>query len=250
MNGRTGEAKELRAAFEPRWREVVHPIISGLLILAVGVVPWYVLAELNREIAPHLPWSAFATIAYVGPLLLWLNGAGWPRGTALQRRHRLRLLKMPSQRTPTLAGQDVTAVVALLLVLAVIWTAVGWTRPVPDLGAYPTTSYRWSMFLMGGIMSGVVEEVAFRGYMQTGLEKVAPEHAIIITSVVFVAAHITHGVTAVLLLGPGFFVASLLYGILAQRTGSIIPGMVIHVAADLSYTFFGVLKGNGSLLFA
>lgn len=250
MNLLAGEERASPVTREPHWRDFVPPILSGLVILAVGVVPWYMLSQMNREVAPHLPWSALATVVYVALLLLWLNGGGWPRATALQRRHRLRLLKMPSQPPLGCAGEDVTGVVALLLILAVVWTIIGWTRPLPDLSAYPTTSYRWSMFLMGGIMSGVIEEVAFRGYMQTGLERIAPEQAIVITSVVFVAAHVTHGVGAVLVLGPGFFVASLLYGSLAQRTGSILPGILIHVAADLSYTFFGVLKGNGSLLFA
>ena len=235
---------------EPLWRDFAPPILSGLVILVVGVVPWYMLSQMNREVAPHLPWSALVTVVYVTLLLLWLNGTGWPQATALQRHHRLRLFKAQSQPPLERSGDDVTGIVALLLILAVVWTIIGWTRPLPDLSAYPTTSYRWSMFLMGGIMSGVIEEVAFRGYMQTGLERIAPEQAIVITSVVFVAAHLTHGLGAVLVLGPGFFVVSLLYGSLAQRTGSILPGMIIHVAADLSYTFFGVLKGDGSLLFA
>ena len=105
------------------------------------------------------------------------------------------------------------------------------------------------MFLMGGVMSGVLEEAAYRGYMQTGLEKVDPANAVLITSLVVAVSHITHGLGAVLLLGPGFFVAAVLYGILAQRTGTILPGMIIHVLGDLSYTFFGLLRGDVSLLF-
>jgi membrane protease YdiL (CAAX protease family) len=114
---------------------------------------------------------------------------------------------------------------------------VGKLSPLPDLSAFPTTSYRWSMFLMGGVTSGVVEEAAYRGYMQTGLERRDPDNAILITSLVFVLSHITHGLGAVLLLGPGIFSASVFYGLLARRTGTIVPGMVIHVAGDLAYTF-------------
>ena len=61
--------------------------------------------------------------------------------------------------------------------------------------------------------------------------------------------HITQGLGALLVLGPGLFVASTLYGALARRTGTILPGMVIHVLGDLSHTYFGVLRGDGSLLF-
>jgi hypothetical protein len=46
------------------------------------------------------------------------------------------------------------------------------------------------------------------------------------------------------------FVASMLYGVLARRTGTIVPGMVIHAAGDLARVYFGVLRGDGSLLFA
>ncbi len=121
--------------------------------------------------------------------------------------------------------------------------------PLPDVSAYATTSYRWSAFIMGAVTAGVVEETAFRGYMQTGIERHDRENAIWITSLVFVAAHITQGIGAVVLMGPGLFVASLLYGTLARRTGTILPGMVIHVLGDLAYVYFGVLRGDGSLLF-
>jgi membrane protease YdiL (CAAX protease family) len=106
------------------------------------------------------------------------------------------------------------------------------------------------MFIMGGVTAGVLEEAAFRGYMQSGIEKCDPDNAIWITSVVFVAAHINHGVGTLLVMAPGLFIASMLYGTLARRTGTILPGMIIHVLGDLSRVYFGVLRGDGSLLFA
>jgi membrane protease YdiL (CAAX protease family) len=93
-----------------------------------------------------------------------------------------------------------------------------------------------------------VEEVAFRGYMQTGVERHDRENAIWITSLVFVASHITQGIGAVLM-GPGMFIASMLYGTLARRMGTILPGIVIHVLGDLARVYFGVLQGDGSRLF-
>ena len=138
---------------------------------------------------------------------------------------------------------------ALLALVYIAWVVVGRFTPLPDLSAFPTTSYRWSMFIMGGVMAGVVEEAAFRGYMQTGLERHHRENAVRITSLVFVAAHITQGLGAVLLLGPGLFAASMLYGSLARRTGTILPGIAIHVLGDLASLYFGMLRGDGGLLF-
>jgi membrane protease YdiL (CAAX protease family) len=204
------------------------------------------LAQINARIRPDLPWAALATVVYFGLLLAWLNGRGPPRSNAAQRNRRLRLWP-PS--APDTGGLSTGAVIGLLVVVYVLWTAISLASPLPDLSAYPTTSYRWSMFVMGGVTAGVVEEAAFRGYMQTGIERFDRDNAIWITSLVFALSHITHGVGAVLTLGPGLFIASMLYGTLARRTGTILPGIVIHILGDLARVYFGVLQGDGSLLF-
>lgn len=234
-------------AYQPAARGgYVAPILTGLLIVVAGLVPWTLLAQLNARMRPDLPWSALATVAYLGILLVWLNGQGPPRRSADQRRQRLRLRP---RHAPDADGPGAGVVIVLLVLLYVLWTAVSRLSPIPDLSPYPTTSYRWSMFIMGGVTAGVMEEVAFRGYMQTGLERHDRPNAIWITSLVFVALHITQGLGAVLTLGPGIFLASMLYGTLARRTGTILPGMAIHVLGDLARVYFGVLRGDGSLLF-
>jgi membrane protease YdiL (CAAX protease family) len=204
---------------------------------------------MNARVRPDLSWAALATLVYLAALLAWLNGRGPPRTSSEERRRRLRLWPPTASREAEAGSLSTPTVVALLVLLYVLWIMVGRLSPTPDLAAYSTTSYRWSMFIMGGAMSGVVEEAAFRGYMQTGLERLDAGSAVVITSLVFVASHITHGLGAVLLLGPGLFVASVLYGILAKRTGTILPGIAIHVVGDLAYTFFGALRGDGSLLY-
>jgi membrane protease YdiL (CAAX protease family) len=198
------------------------------------------------SVRPDLPWAAVVSVVYIAILLAWLNGWGPPKRTADRRRRHLRLRQSGAAEGD---GLPVGVIVVLLGLLYVAWTAISLMSPMPDLSAYPTTSYRWSMFIMGGVTAGVVEEAAFRGYMQTGIEGHDRDNAIWLTSLVFVAAHITQGIGAVLVMGPGLFVASMLYGTLARRTGSIQPGMVIHVLGDLARVYFGVLRGDGSLLF-
>lgn len=224
----------------------VIPIITGLAIAAAGLVPLMLLGPANLRFRPDLPWAAVATVVYLALLMTWLQGSGPPKSTSHHRRASLRLWP---RAAPDTEGPSAGVLVALLAVLTVIWIAISRMSPVPDLSAYPTTSYRWSMFLMGGLTAGVVEEAAFRGYMQAGIERFDRANAIWITSVVFVLSHITHGVGDVLMLGPGMFAASFLYGLLARRTGTILPGMVIHVLGDLARVYFGVLHGDGSLLF-
>jgi membrane protease YdiL (CAAX protease family) len=230
----------------PSFVRYATPILTGLLILVAGLVPWLLLAQLNARVRPDLPWAALTTVFYLGLLLVWLNGRGPPASSAAQRNQSLRLWP---PRSSDADGIPTGAVIGALVVVYVLWTAISVASPLPDLSVYPTTSYRWSMFIMGGVTAGVLEEAAFRGYMQTGIERFDRDNAIWITSLVFTLTHITQGIGAVLALGPGLFIASLLYGTLARRTGTILPGMIIHVLGDLARVYFGVLRGDGSLLF-
>lgn len=79
--------------------------------------------------------------------------------------------------------------------------------------------------------SAVVEEIAFRGYMQKPLEErhgVAP--ALLVTGVMFWLAHLDK-VTVTHL--PGHVLASVVFGLLAHFTRSLLPAMVAHATADL-----------------
>jgi len=222
------------------------PILIGLVIAAVGLLPWSPLAAVNVSHRPELPWAALVMTGYLVLLVTWLNGTGPPGTSALSRKQTLRLWP-PAPRDN--AGIGAWPLIGLLVLLYLLYIVIGRQAPPPDLGEYPTTAFRWSAFLMGGIMAGVVEEVAFRGYMQGGLERHDRANAIWITSLVFVLSHVTQGLGAMLMLAPGLFAASMLYGLLARRTGTLLPGMIIHVLGDLAHVFFGPLRGDASRLF-
>jgi membrane protease YdiL (CAAX protease family) len=102
---------------------------------------------------------------------------------------------------------------------------------------------------MGPMVAGVVEEVAFRGYMQRHLERIGPTFAIMVTSAVFTLLHITQGVTYLMTFGVGIFIASVVYGHLGQKSGSILPGMALHFLGDLAFAYFALLGGDSALLF-
>ena len=59
-----------------------RPVLAGLLVAALGIVPWTLLARRNAVFRPDVPWAALTTIAYLALLVAWLDGAGWPRRTA------------------------------------------------------------------------------------------------------------------------------------------------------------------------
>jgi len=224
------------------------PILLGLLVTTAGVVPWVAMASLNARHYPEIPWAAAATLLYLVVFLAWLNGAGPPAPWRAARRYRLRLWRSGSNGW----SKDGISVTLLLMgaigLLALLWIMIGAPERPPDLGAYPTTSYRFSILIMGALVSGVVEEAAFRGYMQRGLERFGAGTAIVVSALVFALIHGVHGIGTLLLLGPGIFIVGILYGLLARHTGSILPGMLVHFLGDLAFTYFATLGGDWRLL--
>jgi membrane protease YdiL (CAAX protease family) len=90
----------------------------------------------------------------------------------------------------------------------------------------------WAVLIMSSIVAGICEETGFRGYMQQPLEnKYGPGIAITITSVIFMLVHLSH--TWALPILPHIFFASVLLGILASKSGSIIPGIIGHSILDI-----------------
>lgn len=229
-------------------RPFAGAILIGALVAVVGIAPWTMLAPLNARIRPDLPWAALAMAGFLLIYLAWLNGAGWPSAWRETRRYSLRLWR-PTRSTWSREGVGPTAALVLLMALLyALWIAMSTAQPLPDLSAYPTTVYRISIVVMGAIVSGVIEEAAFRGYLQSRLERHGAGTAIVVTSVVFALFHSVHGWQTLLVMGPGLFIASVLYGMLAYHTGSIVPGIVVHVLGDLAHTLFGVLQGDFGLL--
>ena len=234
---------------------VIGAIGSGLVIsILAGSTVFAELAKLNAQYRPELPWAACVNLVWLALAAVWLNGWGWPRSTSAFRHHSLRLWRPPQpwggDRTGSILilAALIVAIYAFFIVAAV---SAGLThgRPPPDLSAYPTTAMRFSALIMGAVLSGVGEEMAFRGYMQCQLERFGPTKAIGITSIVFVLAHAPQDLHQFVRLAVGYLVLALLWGTLAYRAGTILPGMLLHVAGDLAAGYFVYLGGRGDLLF-
>lgn len=223
---------------------------SGLLITIIGSVPFSFISPLNATFHPEIPWAAILTAIYVLAILFWLNGGGWPRSSALSRRFYLRLWRPEVGAFSSARWLEIAGLVLAIVGLYTLWIVRSPNLVITDFSAYPTTAYRVSLFVMGALVSGVVEEAAFRGYMQSQLERIGPAFAVLVTSVVFALAHATHGLAALLVMAPGYFLISLCFGQLALRCGSILPGMFLHVMGDGTRAFFVFLGGDASLLIA
>jgi len=224
--------------------------LMGLSIQIVGTMFWVALIRMNVRTSPETPWAAMVTGCALAIMLVWLSGRGWPRHTSGFRRFHLRLWR---PEPGAWSGDNLVTILSLIgamVGLSAVWVLIGSTRPPADVSVYPTTAIRFSLLLMGPLVAGVVEEMAFRGYMQSHLERIGPTFAIVVTSVVFTLAHASHGLAYLLAVAPGFFLASLVYGYLALKSGSILPGMALHFAGDFAYAYFALLGGDASRLFA
>ena len=231
-------------------KTVAVGLSMGLAISLIGTLPWVALIRLNVREHPESPWAAATTACWLVIMLVWLSGRGWPRSTSAFRRFHLRQWR---PQPGAWSGDSLTTILSLICAMVglyVVYVLMGASRPPVDVSAYPTTAIRFSVLLMGPLVAGVVEETAFRGYMQSHLERIGPTFAILVTSVVFTLLHANHGLAYLLAVAPGFFLASVVYGYLALKSGSILPGMALHFAGDLAFSYFALLGGDSALLFS
>lgn len=229
-------------------RTVAVALLMGLSVQLIGTLTWVALIRRNMREHPESPWAAVTMGCVLALMLAWLSGRGWPGRTSKFRQSHLRLWR---PQPGAWSGDSLTAILGLIgaiVALAVMYVLIGASRPPADVSAY-SLAVRWSALLMGPTVAGVVEEAAFRGYMQSHLERVGPTFAILVTSVVFTLLHVTQGPVYFLTFAPGIFVVSLLYGHLALRSGSILPGMALHILGDLAYFYVALLGGDPARLF-
>src|SRR5687767_15536912 len=87
-----------------------------------------------------------------------------------------------------------------------------------------------ALLLMAAPVAGIVEEAAFRGYMQGPIER---RHglvvAILITGTMFAIAHLDF----TLILWPYYVAVAAIYGTVTSITGSILPAVVLHTAGNI-----------------
>jgi membrane protease YdiL (CAAX protease family) len=85
---------------------------------------------------------------------------------------------------------------------------------------------------MTALVAAVVEEAAYRGYLQTCLERLwGPSVAIVAIASLFTLAHLPAAWSHRLLLGS-IFVAGMLFGSVAAIFGSIRPCILLHALVD------------------
>jgi membrane protease YdiL (CAAX protease family) len=208
--------------------------LAAFAITAIGQTLWGLMVIANVKLTPTLPWCALAMPFVLAVLIAFLAGRLGPKTSAEARRELVPLARV-SGRAWTwslIAGASgVAAAAALWTVMATIVRVP--PNALPDVHGLPLTTVI-PMLLVSIAGAPLSEEIAFRGYAMGLLRRnFSPVTALVITSLLFAAAHLTQGLYAPKLIV--YFLAGLTFGLVALRTGSLIPAMVVHSFADLTF---------------
>ena len=220
---------------------VARAVAVGLGAGLVGTVSWARLVAANTQHLPSVPWAvpvmAFILVAW---WLYFAKGRGWPEVTARARLLSGRANRVPDHLWGPALGAGALGLFATLLLQGVLARLVTLPRQQDlDPSQYPVvTVFAW--VVMSAAVAGVVEETAFRGYIQGGIERrhgLLP--AILVTGSLFGLSHFTHPEVGIVLL-PFYLAVATVYGLLAAATNSTYPSMVLHAGGNVfsAFSFF------------
>ena len=212
-----------------------------MLVMLAGTIPRNLLFAANLRYFTNVPWAVPVTGAYLWLLWRYLRGDGEPASTSADRRASLRANSVSGRvwAYALLAGG--LGIVALVLALRIANRFVVLPQQqLPDFAHIPRFTVL-ALLLAAAPVAGVVEEAAFRGYMQGPLEKrLGLAIAIVITGTMFAVAHLDFTP----ILWPYYVAVAAIYGTVTYLADSILPAIVLHTAGNLYSNFDLWLHGK------
>jgi membrane protease YdiL (CAAX protease family) len=209
---------------------MLQAVIIGVAVVLAGTIPRNILYAANFRYFTAFPWAIPVMAGYLWVFWLYLNGAGPPESTSLERRASLRANRISWRAWLASLVAGGLGLVALVLALRIVNRLV--TLPaqeMPDPAGVPRSTVL-ALLLMGALIAGVVEEAAFRGYMQGPIEKAHGIWvAILITGTMFALVHLDF----TLVLWPYYVAVAAIYGTVAYLTDSILPAIVLHTTGNV-----------------
>ena len=135
----------------------------------------------------------------------------------------------PSLAAGALGFSALLALLALAARLVRLPSSAAITTP-PDMPLMTA----FLLLAMQSIVAGVTEEAAFRGYMQSPIERVyGVAVAILVNGTLFGLLHFSSHPRDVLLMLPYYIAVAAVYGGLTWAANSILPALVLHSAGDV-----------------
>ncbi len=209
---------------------VFRAILIGLFVSTIGTTAWPVIGTLIPA-----PISILIMVGIFWLYWKYFSGSWWPKVTVEARINRFRLVKLPSN-----VWKWGLVAAALFVVLAqssfvITFRLITFPAETFTSGYNVDTLPLWMAWLFvftSSLVAGIFEETGFRGYMQVPLEDhYGPGIGIMIVSIMFIVVHLHQPWLPPLLFQV--FALSMLLGILAYKSGSLIPSIIAHVVMDI-----------------
>ena len=223
------------------WRRlpiVLRAVIVGSFVMSMATLPCGILLRANLALAPSVPWSGPVVAVYLWLYWQYLRGRGWPADLAEFRRTNLRAHSLSGRvwRWSLLAGGlGWAGVIGLRIIVDTLFEMP--RDSLSSLSSFPPLTIL--SYIAGvSVLAGVAEEAGCRGYMQAPIERRhGPVIAILVVGMMFWLSHASAFVGHWwVFLGRLWFylAASAVFGAVAYLSGSILPGVVLHIMANLA----------------
>lgn len=215
------------------WKKIplwIRSVLTGFTVNSIGVGAWVLLLMTVPS-----PWFLVVMALFLFAYLKYFSGSWWPVSNSEIRKQRFRKIKLSrAVWIWGLAGALLFVLITqsgLVITFRIMEFPAERFKAAYNLDSLPV-GLAWVSLIMASLVAGICEEVGFRGYMQEPLEKrYGPVIGIAIVSAVFVVVHLHQAWAGPVLIH--IFVVSALFGILAYKTQSIIPGIIGHTLLDI-----------------
>ena len=214
----------------------IGAIALGVAVLLAGNLPWAaLLAPLNLRVGPSVPWSVAPMAAYLWLYWKFVTADDGSRPDGAWRRDYARANRISSAtwQVALLTGvAGFAALIAFVRVMARLVILPASTPIIMPAGMSPVSMF--TLLIMGSVVAGVTEEVAFRGYMQTPLERrYGLPAAILICGIAFGLLHFPNHPRHVMVMLPYYIAVTAVYAGITSAANSIRPAVVLHVLGDV-----------------
>src|SRR6185503_18277583 len=207
-----------------------HAVLVGMLVAMAGTIPRNIAFVANLRYFTSVPWAVPLVALYIWYFWPYLGGEGPPLSTSGTRRESLRANHLSRVMWVWALVAGSLGIVTLIIGLRAVNRIV--TLPqqqVPDLTQVPSVTIV-ALLLMSAPVAGVIEESAFRGYMQGPIERrFGIVIAILITGTMFAVAHLDFTWS----LWPYYVAVAAIYGMVTYLTDSILPSIVLHTGGNI-----------------
>ena len=208
---------------------------TAVAVLLGGNLPWAGLGTWNLRVGTAVPWALVPMAIYLFAYWQFVGGHWGSSSSSASRRANLRANRLPPGVWSASLAAGLLGFGALLGFLGLMARLVSLpsSTPIRSPPEMPLVT-AFLLLAMASVVAGVTEEAAFRGYMQSMIERhYGVTVAILANGTLFGLLHFGNHPSDVLLMLPYYIAVSAVYGGLTWAADSILPALVLHCAGDI-----------------